>query len=136
MMKDKCWFVCIPVIVVLAIFITWFFYLFNDRKAINIEYKTCVISQDSTRNYVVADTVYDFMKRADRMEKEIHRLRQNYQSEVNLMVDKANGWLAFWIGVLALVIGLMSIWQIIRQNKSEKEFHRLEENLNKKMRMV
>ena len=114
--------ICAVIIIVLSIFVSWFFYLNDKTKPKEIYCSSFLILNDSTAIDSIADTVYSFMIRANRMEEEISNLKDKYQSEVDLMVDKANGWLAFWIGVLALVIGLMSIWQIYRQNKNENEF--------------
>lgn len=112
--------------IVLLIFLSWFFYLNNKTRPVEVKCSSFLILNDSTDIDSIADTVYSFMIRANRMEEEISNLKDKYQSEVDLMVDKANGWLAFWIGILTLLMGLMSIWQIYRQNKNEKEFRRLE----------
>ena len=112
--------------IVLLIFLSWFFYRNNKTRPVEVKCSSFLILNDSTDIDSIADTVYSFMIRANRMEEEISNLKDKYQSEVDLMVDKANGWLAFWIGILTLLMGLMSIWQIYRQNKNEKEFRRLE----------
>lgn len=132
-MKGKGWLVAAPVILVLAIFISWYSVLRQDVKPVDVSYNSYLLLNDSIACDSIADSVYCFMQRADRIEKDMENLRDKYQSEVDLMIDKANGWLAFWIGVLALVIGLMSIWQIYRQYKSEKEFEHLEGKVNDKI---
>lgn len=128
-MKGKEWWVALPVVLVLAIFFSWYFDLRHDAKPVDVSYNSYLLLNDSVACDSIADSVFCFMQRADRIEKDVEKLRDKYQSEVDLMIDKANGWLAFWIGVLALVIGLMSIWQIYRQYKSEKEFDHLEGEL-------
>lgn len=120
--------ICIVIIIVLSIFISWFFYLNDKTKPREMQCSSFLIINDSLALDSIADT-YSFMIRANRMEEEISTLKDKYQSEVDLMVDKANGWLAFWIGILTLLMGLMSIWQIYRQNKNENEFHRLEQDI-------
>lgn len=132
-MKGKGWLVAAPVIIVLAIFISWYCILRHDTKPVVNNYNSYLQLNDSVARDSMADSVFCFMQRVDSIEKDVKTLREKYQSEVDLMIDKANGWLAFWIGVLALVIGLMSIWQIYRQNKSEKDFQRLEGEVNGKI---
>lgn len=132
-MKGKGWWVALPVVLVLAIFISWYSVLRHDAKPVDVSYNSYPLLNDSVACDSISDSIYCFMQRADRIEKDVEKLRDNYQSEVDLMIDKANGWLAFWIGVLALVIGLMSIWQIYRQYKSEKEFEHLEDELKGKI---
>lgn len=110
------------------IFLSWFFYLRHNSNVKEIQCASYLILNDSTVLDSISNTMYSLMIRADRIEEDINSLQNKYQSEVNLMVDKANGWLAFWIGVITLVIGLMSIWQIYRQNKNESDFRRLEQD--------
>lgn len=117
---------------VLGIFISWFLCLNCKPVQTTNNNSTKIVLPDSACVSTVLDSLSFVVDRMDGLEKEVNDIRCNYQMEVDLAIDKANGWLAFWIGVLALVIGLMSIWQMYRQNKSEEKFQVLEKNLNSK----
>lgn len=132
-MKEKTWFIFVIAILVIGIFISWFCFLRYETKPADISYNSYLLLKDSVACDSIADSVFCFMQRADRIENEVEKLRDKYQSEVDLMIDKANGWLAFWIGVLAIVIGLMSLWQMYRQINTEKDFQHLKDDVIEKI---
>lgn len=121
------------IVCILSIFFSWFFILRHEVRPVDVQHNTYLLLNESVVADSVANSIYDFKIRVDCIEKQIEAVRDKYQNEVDLMIDKANGWMAFWIGVLALVIGLMSIWNIYRQNKNEAEFNRLEKEVKDKI---
>ena len=50
----------------------------------------------------------------------VQELKNNFYTQVDVAINKSNGWLSFWIGIISIVIGLSSFWQIYRQSQSEK----------------
>ena len=118
-------------ILVLAIFVSW--YLIMRAKPV-YHYHTGAteiividsIKEDSLTKANI-DSIYISLKRLDEIEGRLDKLSNSYLMEVDMAVDKSNGWLAFWIGVITLVIGLSSFWQVYRQYKNDKEFQILKD---------
>lgn len=125
-------------VLVLAIFISW--YLIMRAKPV-YHYHTGTTEivvldsiKDDSLTKVSIDSIYISMKRLDEIEGRLDKLSNSYLTEVDLAVDKSNGWLAFWIGVITLVIGLSSFWQVYRQYKNDKEFQVLKDQNDKDIR--
>lgn len=122
-------------ILVVGVFVSW--YLILQARPIYNYHKntTSLVAVDSIRTDsltgVYIDSVYKYLSHLDVIEERVDSLSNNYLSEVDLAVDKSNGWLAFWIGVITIVIGLSSFWQVYRQNQSDKDFFRLKKENEK-----
>lgn len=58
-------------------------------------------------------------KKQDSLYKEIKERQENFQDDINLMVDKTSAWTGFWITLLALIICIPTIYQFIQLNKLE-----------------
>lgn len=111
--------------IVIGVFICWFIFLKSQVRPVNMNCVSYLVCEDNVTGAISVDSVVDYMERLDSMESEVVHIQSDFQKEVDLMIDKANGWLAFWIGILTLVIGIMSIWQIFRQNRNDKDFREL-----------
>lgn len=121
-------------VLVLAVFFSW--YLIMMAKPVYHYHTgtTEIVVRDSIKEDSLTktnlDSIYISLKRLDEIEGKLDKLSNSYLTEVNLAVEKSNGWLAFWIGVITLVIGLSSFWQVYRQYKNDKEFQTLRNNIN------
>lgn len=116
-------------VLVLVIFISWFNILHKCPKFEEHTGTTTIVVIDSickdSLTITNIDSIYKGLKRLDEIESRLDKLSNSYLTEVDLAVDKSNGWLAFWIGVITIVIGLSSFWQVYRQYQGDKEFRKL-----------
>ena len=64
---------------------------------------------------------------SDSLKTVVATLDKNYHDNVDLMINKANGWIAFWIGIFGVIVSVVAMWQIFRQYKFEERFKSLEE---------
>lgn len=132
--------ITIATILVLAVFISW--YLIMMAKPVYHYHTgtTEIVVLDSIKEDSLTktnlDSIYISLKRLDEIEGKLDKLSNSYLTEVDLVVEKSNGWLAFWIGVITLVIGLSSFWQVYRQYKNDKEFQTLKEDFKEKYKTL
>lgn len=132
--KTPCAITIAAAVLVLAVFISW--YLIMMAKPVYHYHTgtTEIVVLDSIKEDSLTktnlDSIYISLKRLDEIERKLDKLSNSYLTEVDLAVEKSNGWLAFWIGVITLVIGLSSFWQVYRQYKNDKEFQTLRNNIN------
>lgn len=133
--KTSCAITIIVAVLVLAIFISW--YLVMRARPVYHYHTgaTEIVVLDSIKEDSLTkanlDSIYVSLKRLGEIESRLDKLSNSYLTEVNLAIDKSNGWLAFWIGIITLVIGLSSFWQVYRQYKNDKEFQTLKVQNNK-----
>ena len=71
--------------IVLLIFLTWFFYLNNKTRPVEVKCSSFLILNDSTDIDSIADTVYSFMIRANRMEEEISNYQEGSSEYIRLL---------------------------------------------------
>lgn len=98
-----------------------------------------VAKQINTTSYVVdcgltdtitrVDSIALYLNQLETVKKDVIQLQQDYHDNIDLMINKANGWMAFWIGVIAIILGILSILQIFRQIRAAEKFKELKEEI-------
>lgn len=132
--KTSCAITIAVTILILAVFVSWYLIMMASPVYHYHTGSTEIIVLDSIKEDSLTnanlDSIYRSLKRLDEIESRLDKLSNSYLTEVDLAIDKSNGWLAFWIGIIALVIGLSSFWQMYRQYKNDKDFQALKDNIN------
>lgn len=122
-------------ILIIAVFVSWYLIIMASPVYHYHTGTTEIIVIDSIREDSLTkaslDSIYLSLRRLDEIEGRLDKLSNSYLTEVNLAIDKTNGWLAFWIGIITLIIGLSSFWQVYRQHKNDKEFQALKNDIDK-----
>lgn len=108
-----------------------------------------ILKADSIRNELLKIRVYD-MEAADSLtvspngltaiEKRLIRLENQQENtladirqESNNIINKFNGWLGFWIAILAIFGGVIPlVIQYVLKQKAEKEYRQMFEEMEKK----
>ncbi len=88
---------------------------------------TNVTASDSTQ-------ITSYAQRLDSMQNELNSIRDQYQMDINIGIDRLNSWIGFWLAILALVLLLSSVWQYMQVKRHDDEWGKLKsefEDLNK-----
>ena len=88
---------------------------------------TNVTASDSTQ-------ITSYAQRLDSMQNELNSIRDQYQMDINIGIDRLNSWIGFWLAILALVLLLSSVWQYMQVKRHDDEWGKLKsefEDINK-----
>ena len=128
--------------IVLVLFTTWYCVLVSPNKLLmekRVVYIADTLFQKQNAiqkgdSIVIAKQLAETATLTDSLKNVVERLDNQYHDDVDLMINKANGWIAFWIGIFGVIVGVVAIWQLFRQYKYEKLFKDLENENEQKMR--
>ena len=122
--------ITILVSVVICVFASWYLLLEQpkaiQRHTVITSYVKDTISAD-TINRVVLLTQY--FNTTDSLKKEVDKLDHDYHDNIDLIINKANGWTAFWLTMITVILGLMVFWQGVRIVKSEEQYDELKNRI-------
>lgn len=120
---------CLMCILGIALFGSWFVMLnttVGEKK--EVWATTYVVDSMRNQNIQVDSALVVCLNSTDSLKRELLKMDENFHDNVDLMINKANGWLAFWLGVIAIALGLLAMWQIFRQIKVEEKMKELNNN--------
>lgn len=67
-----------------------------------------------------------YKNKVDSLSKVVDNVNGQYISMIDMMIDKFNTWVGFWLAVLSLILLLMSVWQYIKIEKYDERIKELE----------
>jgi hypothetical protein len=119
------------VILSTMIFGSWYIML-NQAVGVVREIKTTsyIVELDTTDTIKRTDSLAMFFNRMDSIRRDVSQLQNDYHDNIDLMINKANGWMAFWIGVVTVILGILSILQIFRQIRATEKLKEQEEKID------
>lgn len=114
----------------IMIFGSWFIML-NHAVGTSHEIRTTtyVVDHEIPDSITRTDSLVMMLNRLDSIRKDVAQLQDDYHDNIDLMINKANGWMAFWIGVIAVILGILGILQIFRQIKATEKLKEQEEKI-------
>lgn len=83
---------------------------------------TNVTASDSTQ-------LTSYAQRLDSMQDELSSIRDQYQMDINIGIDRLNSWIGFWLAILALVLLLSGVWQYMQVKRHDDEWIKLKSEL-------
>lgn len=119
------------IIISVMIFGSWYIML-NRAVGVTHQIKTTtyVVEHEATDTITKSDSIALYLNRLDSIRNDIIQLQHDYHDNIDLMINKANGWMAFWIGVVTVILGILSILQIFRQIRAAEKFKELKEGIS------
>lgn len=70
----------------------------------------------------------------DSLEKVVNHIDDQYQSNIDINLEKINGWIGFWLALISIIVAITAFWQIYKQHKLEEEASKVKDNLNKEVK--
>lgn len=119
------------IIISIMIFGSWYIML-NHAVGVAHQIKTTtyVVEREETDSITASDTITMYLNQLDSIKNDIIQLQRDYHDNIDLMINKANGWMAFWIGIVAVILGMLSILQIFRQIRATEKFKDLKAEIS------
>ena len=129
--------------IILVVFFSWYCILVSPNKILTekqVVYITDTLSGKKNEvqkgdSVMMARKLAETASLTDSLKNVVDRLDNQYHDDVDLMINKANGWIAFWIGIFGVIVGVVAIWQIFRQYKYEERFKDLKDESKEQLRI-
>lgn len=107
----------------------------NGENICNLKKDTIIILIDTTayasrsvgtdsimqniKDYSSEIAIYKY--KIDSLSTVVDKVNGQYASTIDMLIDKFNTWVGFWLAVLSLVLLLVSAWQYLKIDKHENE---------------
>lgn len=72
-------------------------------------------------------------RRLDSMENELGKIRDQYQMDINIGIDRLNSWVGFWLAILAVVLLMAGVWQYMQVKKHDDDWKNLSDDYDSKI---
>lgn len=66
-----------------------------------------------------------YTRRLDSMENELGMIRDQYQTDINIGIDRLNSWVGFWLAILAVVLLMAGVGQYMQVKKHDDDWNKL-----------
>lgn len=74
-----------------------------------------------------------YIRRLDSMENELGMIRDQYQMDINIGIDRLNSWVGFWLAILAVVLLMAGVWQYMQVKKHDDDWKNLSDDYDSKI---
>lgn len=74
-----------------------------------------------------------YTRRLDSMENELGMIRDQYQTDINIGIDRLNSWVGFWLAILAVVLLMAGVWQYMQVKKHDDDWKNLSDDYDSKI---
>ena len=88
------------------------------------------LMMDSVVN-IVNKSVSDITRyehKVDSLSTIVDKINGQYASVIDMLIDKFNTWVGFWLAVLTLILLIVSIWYYLKIEKYEERINKLEKD--------
>mgnify|MGYP004486559059 FL=1 len=77
-----------------------------------------------------------YTRRLDSMENELGMIRDQYQMDINIGIDRLNSWVGFWLAILAVVLLMAGVWQYMQVKKHDDDWKNLSQDYKSKIKDI
>lgn len=77
-----------------------------------------------------------YTRRLDSMENELGMIRDQYQMDINIGIDRLNSWVGFWLAILAVVLLMAGVWQYMQVKKHDDDWKKLSDDYDSKIKQI
>ena len=74
-----------------------------------------------------------YTRRLDSMENELGMIRDQYQMDINIGIDRMNSWLGFWLTILTVVLLMAGVWQYMQVKKHDDDWKNMSDDYDSKI---
>ena len=74
-----------------------------------------------------------YTRRLDSMENELGMIRDQYQMDINIGIDRMNSWVGFWLAILAVVLLMAGVWQYMQVKKHDDDWKNMSDDYDSKI---
>lgn len=102
-------------------------------KVCNTSWSTDSLRLDSIikRNENISRSITNNTHKVDSLSTIVDKINGQYASVIDMLIDKFNTWVGFWLALLSLILLIVSVWQYLKIDKYKERINKLEEDSKK-----
>lgn len=99
-------------------------------KVCNTSWPTDSLRLDSIikRNENISRSITNNTHKVDSLSTIVDKINGQYVSVIDMLIDKFNTWVGFWLALLSLILLIVSVWQYLKIDKYKERINKLEED--------
>ena len=99
-------------------------------KVCNTSWSTDSLRLDSIikRNENISRSITNNTHKVDSLSTIVDKINGQYASVIDMLIDKFNTWVGFWLALLSLILLIVSVWQYLKIDKYKERINKLEED--------
>lgn len=99
-------------------------------KVCNTSWSTDSLRFDSIikRNENISRSITNNTHKVDSLSTIVDKINGQYASVIDMLIDKFNTWVGFWLALLSLILLIVSVWQYLKIDKYKEKINKLEED--------
>lgn len=99
-------------------------------KVCNTSWSTDSLRLDSIikRNENISRFITNNTHKVDSLSTIVDKINGQYVSVIDMLIDKFNTWVGFWLALLSLILLIVSVWQYLKIDKYKERINKLEED--------
>lgn len=80
------------------------------------------------RNGNISRSITNNTHKVDSLSTIVDKINGQYVSVIDMLIDKFNTWVGFWLALLSLILLIVSVWQYLKIDKYKERINKLEED--------
>lgn len=107
-------------------------------KVCNTGWSTDSIKVDSIikRNENISRSITNNTHKVDSLSTIVDRINSQYVSVIDMLINKFNTWVGFWLALLSLILLIVSVWQYLKIDKYKERIDKLEVDSKKEAERI
>lgn len=99
-------------------------------KVCNTSWSTDSLRLDSIikRNENISRSITNNTHKVDSLSTIVDKINGQYVSVIDMLIDKFNTWVGFWLALLSLILLIVSVWRYLKIDKYKERINKLEED--------
>lgn len=107
-----------------------------DKKMVkvrNTSWSTDSLRLDNIikRNENISRSITNNTHKVDSLSTIVDKINGQYASVIDMLIDKFNTWVGFWLALFSLILLIVSVWQYLKIDKYKERINKLEEDSKK-----
>lgn len=100
----------------------------KTAKVCNTNWPTDSLRIDSIikRNENISRSITNNTHKIDSLSTIVDKINGQYASVIDMLIDKFNTWVGFWLALLSLILLIVSVWQYLKIDKYKERIDKLE----------
>lgn len=94
-----------------------------SQETTHVECSVKVAPQDSVQ-------LVKITQRLDSVQSVLSDIRDQYQDDINIGIDRLNSWVGFWLALLAFILMIAGIWQYLKVRQYDLEWQAMQKDWN------
>lgn len=122
-------FLSIIAIALLGFIALWFIFLHPDVSPKPQYYKIQIVDSAEVSDSVINKTEREYtIQQIDSIKTIVQHIDDQYQQDIDTMINKGNAWLGFWLTLMSVLIAVFAFFNWHQNSKYSEEFDKIKDD--------